>query len=79
MVRRDKISGFFLLYVQFAIRMGIALDCAEGSGISSASEIGHWIHLHLQKSQMGWRGDLCLLDLVRLHRWKWFETTTVME
>jgi hypothetical protein len=31
---------------------------------------------------MGWQGDLCLLDLVRLHlktfchRWKWFEKMT---
>ena len=56
---------------------------AEDSGISFASVVGHWSHLHLQKSQMGYY--LCLLDLVRLfskrfriliHCWKWVEKTT---
>lgn len=40
---------------------GCERDCAEGSELSSASEIGHWIHLQSQ-SQMGWQGDLCLLN-----------------
>ena len=38
--------------------------CAEDSGISFASVVGHWNRLRLQKSQMGYY--LCLLDLVEL-------------
>ena len=47
---------------------GCAQGCAEGSGISFASVVGHCNRLHLQKSRMVWQEDhLCSLSLVQVH------------